>query len=186
MRTSKHELARIHQGLTRAACEVPYYPRWDGYIASERDAKRDPTPVPAGLFARLVRYARSLGYPVHVRHTSDELGALGHTLVGRGGVIDIAADMNEAARCRVLIHEIGHALTRGYLTHIGGDRFEEVAVESSSAIVCGTLGISNGVFATRFCAMQSRQDPYMMAAAQPFAVELAQVILKGIGHEVTA
>jgi hypothetical protein len=184
MRTSKHELTRIHQGLTRAATEVPYYPRWDGYIASERDAKRDPTPVPAGLFASLVRLARSLGYPVHQRYTSDELGALGHTLVGH--VIDIAADMNEAARCRVLIHEIGHALTRGYLAQIGGENFEEVAVESASAIVCGALGTSNGVFATRFCASKSGQSRYMMAAAEPFAVELAQVILKGIGHEVTA
>jgi hypothetical protein len=126
------------------------------------------------------------------RHVSMQPGTLRYASTTPDNIA-ILPGMSAASSCRVLAHEIGHALidpvewpVPPIVALIFGDPVQECAVESASALVMGELRATDGQFSAQFLAMQSGGDEEMITAVRPLAVDLAGQILAGIGALTTA
>lgn len=190
----KADLSRIWDGLAQAAADPNFLYHnlvTNGPVcSSKQDAYGDPTPVPAGLLRSLKALAAQRGYPVLRKALPNQ--TLGHTLAQGNALTghkipgEIALDyqLNEAAQCRVLCHELGHTFWPAHqcIDEVC-ERIEEGSVEGGAALVTAALQCSNGNFSTSFIARQSGGYDYMIAKMKPIAIDLATKILKGTGYE---
>jgi hypothetical protein len=107
----------------------------------------------AGYVTRLEQYARSLGYSVE-REALDSAG--GYCDHKRQRIV-VSSNVDSAnAHVRVLVHELAHALGVGYAEY--GREVAEVIVETSTVIVCGSIGLDTSGESIPYIAGWGEQD----------------------------
>lgn len=186
------ELEGIHAGLTAAVAAYPV-----AYLDSpEPSSRQDPTAAPDWLWQALSDIATDMGYEVDDTQpviAGDE-GVLGRCrraaaevlpgfMVAIPHSVEIISGMSYASKCRVITHELAHAIApptvSGWLA--------EVTAEAAAALVTGVLRASDGQFSVHKCAYNAATaesmpygDARVMEQTRPHAVALAGLILLSI------
>ena len=116
----------------------------DGEPLPEPPAYTQPKGIaPAGMWDALTRYAESLGFSVRVGNSGP---ADGHTDKRKAEIVISERLTNDAHRCAVLVHEIGHASLHmaddyDYRGHRGE---AETEAESIAFVIADYFGLNTG------------------------------------------
>ena len=108
----------------------------------------------ADRISRLEDYARSIGFTVDREDLADGCGGY----CSHNAKRIVIANHHDSANAvvRVLVHELAHALGVGYAEY--GREVAEVIVETSTVIVCGSIGLDTSGESIPYIAGRGEQD----------------------------
>jgi len=135
--------------------------------------------APAGLAEATSALIEASGLSVELAGSAAELGGANGVTDWSVGLVRVRADMDEAARCKTLLHEAGHVLLHGDAT---GRRLprevKEVEAESVAFVVAAAHGMDTGGYSFPYVAGWAGADPLSaVRATQRRVAVAARVVL---------
>jgi hypothetical protein len=104
--------------------------------------------APAGLWDAITAQLHDRGYAVRLVPSADDLDGANGRVTWASRLVEVRADMDEAAKCKSLLHECGHTLLHDPDTPSGGKTrrppgrgAREVEAESVAFIVADAHGL---------------------------------------------
>jgi antirestriction protein ArdC len=154
----------------------------DSQCDGEGDLPTRPAPQlltgdgPEGLWDAIVAMLSERGYRVERQRYGSENGRTDYA----ARLVTIAPDLESAAACKTLVHELSHAILHEH--RLGEDRGQvECEAESTAFLVLDAVGLDAGGYSFAYTAGWSGGKAETVTAALENAKRCAADILEGLG-----
>ncbi|WP_152186217.1 ArdC-like ssDNA-binding domain-containing protein [Segeticoccus rhizosphaerae] len=143
--------------------------------------------APAGLWDAISAQLQDRGYAVRLVPSADGLDGANGRVTWASRLVEVRADMDEAARCKSLLHELGHALLhdpelRSVSGVLGpaGRGAREVEAESVACIVADAHGLATDDYSFPYVSTWAGEDgiEVVRASASRVAAAAKEIITR--------